>query len=78
MCFPLIPDAFCQVLLSIGLIGSSAFGSNCLVFLGVAYKRGLPSNPYTQHHLVWMKTALGVVGGGSFHLPHDLFHSTLL
>ena len=30
---------------------------------------------YIQHHL-WMKTAFRVVGDGSFHLPHGLFHFT--
>ena len=25
-----------------------------------------------------LRSAFGVVGGGSFRLPHDLFHSTLL
>ena len=35
-------------------------------------------SPYIQPHILWIKTAFGVVGGGSFCLPHDLFCSTLL
>jgi len=31
-----------------------------------------------QESLLWIKTRLGVVGCGSFHLPHGIFLSTLL
>ena len=34
--------------------------------------------PYIQPHILWIKTAFGVVAGGSFQLPHDPFLSTLL
>ena len=66
-----------QVLLSVGLIGSSTWNSLCSFPAG-ARNRGLPSDPttYTQH-LLWMKTGLWC-GWWSFRLPHDPFHSTLL
>ena len=49
---------------------------NHLVFWKELINRGLPSNPtiYTTSHSL----AFGVVGGGSFRLPHNLFCSTLL
>ena len=38
-----------------------------------------PIPPYTQHHLLCMKTSLGFhLLGGSFCLPHNIFTSTLL
>ena len=54
----LIPDTFRRVLLSVGLIGSSTFW-NCLVFQKeLIIEDSLPIPPYTQHHLLWMKTGL--------------------
>ena len=48
-------------------------------FLKGVHNRGLPSSPTIQHHLLWMKTGLWyTVDDGSFHLPHNLFRSTLL
>ena len=49
-------------------------------FFRGAHNSGLHSNPtpYTQQHLLWIKTAFGVVGSGSFCLPHHPFNSTLL
>ena len=81
MHFPcLILDTFCQVPLSVSLTGSSSTCWNCLVFQKESITEdSLPIPPYTQHHLLWMKTGLWYrVGDGSFHLPHSLFRSTLL
>ena len=57
------------MLLSVDLLGV-ILGINCLVFQKELINRGLPSDPtiYT--------TSLAFCG--SFHLPHDLYHSTLL
>ena len=38
----------------------------------------LPIPLYAQYHFLWIKPAFGLVGGSLFHLPHTLFHSTLL
>ena len=53
----LILDAFCWVLLSVGLIGSSTCWNYSFGFLERAHNRGLPIPPYT-HHLLWMKIGL--------------------
>ena len=54
----IILDAFHQVLHSVGLIGSSTCW-NCLVFQKeLIIEDSLPIPPYTQHHLLWMKTGL--------------------
>ena len=60
------------------LIGSSTCW-NCLNFpKEVIIEDSLPIPLHAQYHLLWMKTSLCLVAGGSFHLTHDLFHSTLL
>lgn len=38
----------------------------------------LPIPLYPQHHFLWIRPAFGLIGGSLFHLPHTLFHSTLL
>ena len=38
----------------------------------------LPIPPYTQHHLLWLKTSLWCGWWWFIRLPHGLFHSTLL
>ena len=54
-------------------------GINLLVFQQeLIIENFLPVLPYIQYHLLWMKMGLWYGGGGSFPLPHDLFHSTLL
>ena len=52
---------------------------NHLVFLKeLIIENYLPISPYIQNPLLGLRSAFGVVGGGLFLLPHDLFHSTLL
>ena len=47
----LIPDAYCQVMFSVGLPGYSTFWNESFGFPEGAHTRGLPSTPpYTQHH----------------------------
>ena len=71
-----ILDTFHQVLLSVGLIGSSTYSFG---FLEGAHNRGLPPiPPSTKHHLHWMKTGLWCGWWWFILLPHNLFHSTLL
>ena len=77
----LIPDGFRWVLLSVGLIRSSTCWNWSFGFPEGAHHRGFPSNPTiytTSPSLDEDQSGFGVVGGGSFHLLHDLFHSTLL
>ena len=58
------------------LLGSVLVGINCLAFWKeLIIEDSFPVPLYIQHHLLWMKTKVGV---GSFCLPHDLFHSILL
>ena len=60
MCFLwLIPDAFCRVLLLVGLLGNGTFGINHLVFWKeLIIEDSLPIPSHTQRHLLWMKTSL--------------------
>ena len=62
------------------LVWLGAVGIYRLVFWKeLIIEDSFPIPPYTQHHLLWMKTTLwSSVGGGSFLLLHNLFHSTLL
>ena len=54
-------------------------GINCLVFWKeLITQDSFPIPPHIQYHLLWMEMAIVVVDGGSFCLPQDLFHSTLL
>ena len=47
------------MLLSVGLIGAAVVGINHLVFeKELIIEDSLPIPPYTQHHLLWMKTGL--------------------
>ena len=43
--FELIPDAYCQVMFSIGLPGYSTFWNESFGFPEGAHTRGLPSSP---------------------------------
>ena len=75
--YRVILDAFHWELLSVGLIGV-----NHLVFQKELIIED-PLHTYTQTHHTYNITFFGwspafVVGGGSFHLPHNLFHSALL
>ena len=55
----LILNGVHQVLPTVGLIRSSTVGSNCLVFKKeLIIEDSLPIPPYTQHHLLWIKTSL--------------------
>ena len=52
---------------------------NSLVFCKeLIIEDSLLISPYIQPHILLIKTAFGVVAGGSFQLPHDPFLSTLL
>ena len=53
----LIPDTFHQVLLPLVQLGVVLVGINCSVFQKeLIIEDSLPIPPYTQHHLLWMKT----------------------
>ena len=55
----LILDAFHRELLLVGLMGEVFIGINYLVFLKeLIIEDSIAIPPYTQHHLLWMKTAL--------------------
>ena len=72
-----ILDVFCQVLLLIGLTGSST-SWNCLVFQKVLIiDDSLSIPPYTQISFFGWRLDFAVVGGSSFYLFQDLFHSLL-
>ena len=71
----LIPDAFHWGLISVGLNGSSTCWNETF---GLAHHRGCPSIDTTLPSLDEDWPLVWLVVGGSFHLPHDLFHSTQL
>ena len=75
----LILDNF-ECLLSVGLNGNRTCWNELSGFPEGAHDRGLSSSPtiYITSPSLEGSLAFGVVGGGSFCLPHDLFHSTLL
>ena len=74
----LILDTFHWVLLSVGLIRSSTSWNSLFDFLEGTSKieDSISNPPYTQHHLLWIKTDLWC--GWPHQLPRDLFHSTWL
>ena len=61
-------------------LSSAAFGwSNWDLFQKeLVIEDSLPMPPCIHHHHLWMKIGLWHVGGDSFCLPQDLFHSALL
>ena len=64
----LIPDAFCRVLPSVGAVLAGIYHS--------VFQKELIIKDSQFHHIHITKTCLWC--GGSFQLPHDLFHSILL
>ena len=70
----------CQVLLSVGLVGSDTCWNPSFGFPEGAHARGLPPNStvYTVSLSLDEIRYLWVVHGGSLRLPCDLFHSALL
>ena len=77
----LIPDTF-RVKCGVQSVSRGAIpvGIHHLVFQKeLILENSILIPPCTQYHFLWMKIgAFGVVHGGSFHLPCELFHSTLL
>ena len=75
----LIVDTFCRVLLSFGLIGSSTCWNESFGFPEKAHIIE-DSQSHHIHNITFFgwRPSFGAVGGGSFHLPHDLFCSALL
>ena len=70
----LILDAFCRLLLSVGLIGAVLVWINRLAFRKeLIIEDSLSIPPYTRH-LLWMKTGFWWCW---WWLPHDLFRSIL-
>ena len=76
----LILDAFRQVLLSVRLTRNKYFLElTCLIFQKVLIVERTPfQSLYIHITFFGWRPAFGVVGGGTFHLPNNLLHSTLL